>query len=79
MPRFHFHVLDGTSVLDRDGLELPDIGAAKVEAARFVGEVLSHGINGSVWLGHPWRVVVTDGPSPEGGRTYLTLTLSGQE
>jgi hypothetical protein len=79
MPHFYYHVLDGTSVPDRDGVELPDIDAAKVEAFRFAGAVLSDGIDGSVWQGHPWRIVVTDGPSPQGGRTYLTLTLSGQE
>jgi len=79
MPRFYFHIVDGSSIADDTGEELPSIDAAKIEAARLAGAVLSEGIADEIWKGSPWRVVVSDNPSLGGGRTFLTLTLSAQE
>jgi hypothetical protein len=79
MHRFYFHVVDGSAIADDTGEELPSIEAAKIEAARLAGAVLSEGIADEVWKGSPWSVVVSDSPSPEGGHTFLTLTLSAQE
>ena len=39
MPRFHFHVFDGADYPDHDGIDLPDWGAARLEAIRFAGEI----------------------------------------
>jgi hypothetical protein len=78
MPRFYFHVVDGSGIADDTGEERPSIDAAKTEAARFAGAVLSEGIADEIWKGSPWRLVVSDSPSPEGGRTFLTLTLSAR-
>ena len=39
MPRYFFNVIDGFSKPDRDGLELPDIAAARREA-KASGEIL---------------------------------------
>jgi len=77
MPRFHFHILDGKNLTDDIGAELADIDAAKVEAVRIVGEVLtSEGLSADGWQGKTWKIVVNDHPSPGNGRTYYTLTLS---
>lgn len=79
MPRFHFHVLDGAALVDDCGVELRDIAAAKIEAIKFAGAVLSSGSAGEIWQGEPWRLVVNDSSSPSAGKTYFTLTLSAAE
>lgn len=76
MPHYHFHILDGTSVIDETGVELADLTAARVEAIKLVAGVLSGGVLPGFWDGHPWRLVVTDGPSPTAGRTYFVLNFS---
>ena len=40
MPRYFFHVTDGSSVRDDEGTELPDIYTAQAEAIRMSGEIL---------------------------------------
>lgn len=40
MPRYFFHVRDGTTVLDHDGTVLPDLAAAREIAQRFASELL---------------------------------------
>jgi len=76
MRRFYFHLVDGSAIPDDTGVELPSVEAAKIEAAKFAGAVLSEGIADGIWAGSPWRVVVSDSPLPDRGRTFLTLTLS---
>ena len=34
MPRYHFHVHNGVSAQDKEGLELPDLEAAKASACQ---------------------------------------------
>jgi hypothetical protein len=41
MPRYFFHVMDGRAVIDTVGLVLNDDTAARVEALRGAGEMLS--------------------------------------
>ncbi|MCJ2090202.1 hypothetical protein MKK88_30080 [Methylobacterium sp. E-005] len=59
MPRFHFHVHDGCSVLDTEGTELPDTQAARLEAIRIAGDILKHDAH-RIALGEDWRIEVTD-------------------
>ena len=59
MPRFHFHVHDGCSVLDPEGTELPDPQAARLEAIRIAGDILKHDAH-RIALGEDWRIEVTD-------------------
>ena len=59
MPRFHFHVHDGCSVMDTEGTELPDPQAARLEAMRIAGDILKHDAH-RVALGEDWRIEVTD-------------------
>jgi hypothetical protein len=40
MPRFFFHLEDGATFLDADGIDLPDLKAARDEAIRATGEML---------------------------------------
>ena len=74
MPRYFFHVIDGTSVRDEDGTELPDIYVAQAEAIRLSGEVLRD-MGARFWDGTEWRLEVAD----EGGRVLFTLRFSAEE
>lgn len=40
MPRYFFHVLGGLNHPDLQGTELPDLKAARIEAARFAAALL---------------------------------------
>jgi hypothetical protein len=79
MPRFHFHILNGKNLYDDTGAELADIEAAKIEAVRAAGAVLSEGLSPDFWGGTAWEMVVNDNPELRSGRTFFTLTLSATE
>jgi hypothetical protein len=59
MPRYHFHAEDGVCYPDPDGLELPDIEAAKKSAVQYLTERLK-GNSDELWDTGSWRVIVTD-------------------
>lgn len=60
MPKFHFHVDDGTLVADGDGTDLPDLEAAQSEAVKAAGELLRE-LDGRLWQGDKtWLMHVTD-------------------
>lgn len=59
MPRFHFNIYDGVTALDREGIALPDLDAARVEAIRFAGESLRDDAH-RLRLGEDWHMDVTD-------------------
>ena len=60
VPRFYFHVEDGYSSPDNDGIELRDIDAAKTEAVRFAGAILKD-CGAKFWKSSTeWRMVVTN-------------------
>lgn len=47
MPRFHFHVVNGTGeTRDDDGVELPDLEAARLEALSGIRSMLRDEISG---------------------------------
>jgi hypothetical protein len=71
MPRYHFHVQDGRDHPDTDGMELPDIIAARGEA--IAGEMLRD-LNGRLPVGSPWRMDVTD----DAGRSVLILRFTAE-
>jgi hypothetical protein len=71
MTRYFFHVLDGASSRDEDGVECESLTAARAQAASLAGQVLLEG-SGRFWDGQPWSVQVTD----ERGLTLFELHLS---
>lgn len=60
MPRYHFNVYDGVTLLDKKGVELPDTNFARREAIRYAGTLLEDGGEKDN-LGAEWRMEVTDG------------------
>ncbi|QCB55731.1 hypothetical protein E5675_15680 [Sphingopyxis sp. PAMC25046] len=59
MPRFYFHSSSGRAELDEEGVDLADLTAARLEAARYAGHLLADDpalIDDTVSL----RVEVTD-------------------
>ncbi|RYF22147.1 MAG: hypothetical protein EOO77_04700 [Oxalobacteraceae bacterium] len=59
MPRYHFNVYDGVILLDKKGVELPEIMFARREAIRYAGVLLEEGARLEN-LGSEWRMEVTD-------------------
>ncbi|TPI13027.1 hypothetical protein FJW06_15330 [Mesorhizobium sp. B4-1-3] len=60
MTRYFFHVDNGTFIPDEDGVDLPDLDAARMEAVRAAGEMINDAKQ-SFW-DHmtPWIMNVTD-------------------
>ena len=59
MPRFHFNVLDGVSILDEEGTEFPNWEEARTVAIRLAGEIFKDNAQ-HLSLGAQWRMEVTD-------------------
>jgi hypothetical protein len=77
VPRYYFQVKDGTQVRDDDGTELPDLHAARVEAARLAGALLRDRA-WKFWDGRPWHIEGANGP--EGvGRLLSRLSFSAAD
>ena len=74
MPRFYFHIEDGTSIADDVGMELPDVAEAKCEAVRYAGRLICDHA-GEFWDAGQWNMTVSD----ERGLTLFALHLSGTE
>lgn len=74
MPRYYFHLHDGTTHPDRDGLELADIGAARKHAASYLADLLRDG-GEMIWNGEDWQLNVTD----DAGLVYFTIHIVAVE
>jgi hypothetical protein len=76
MQRFYFHLSDGQTILDDDGVELADVAEVRDNALSAVSGLIGDLKSGSdFWAGEPWELWVTD--QPDGlGKTFLTLSLS---
>jgi hypothetical protein len=72
MPRYFFNVVDGVSLPDPDGVELPDLRTARIEAIRFSAQCLSEAAD-SFWDSEEWRLNVTD----DHGLILFYLQISG--
>ena len=57
--RLFFNLAGAVHDPDNDGVELPDIGAAREQAVKFAGEYINHRPE-AVWLGDELRLEVTD-------------------
>jgi hypothetical protein len=59
VPRYFFHVHDGTDVPDLEGTELRDITAARAQGLMLAGEIIRDaGRRGD--LGEDWSIEVSD-------------------
>jgi hypothetical protein len=58
MPRYYFSIANGRSFDDVDGLELPDIAAARAEAIGFASDLMRMEPERRDWSA--WVVRVTD-------------------
>ena len=63
MSRYFFHVEDGVFTRDRDGMELLDDAAAKVEAVRRTGECLAARPQ-EFWETQRWRILIAPEDKP---------------
>jgi Domain of unknown function (DUF6894) len=72
MPMYYFNLQDGHTVVDTDGTDLPDVGAARIHATGVVRELTSNGggILTQSWSG--WTMLVQD----EHGTELFSLTMS---
>ncbi|MGA0607540.1 DUF6894 family protein [Phenylobacterium sp. VNQ135] len=64
METFYFHSSGALPHRDDEGVELPNRGAAEVEALRVVGELLKDG-QGWLWGPEPLVLQVTDADAEE--------------
>jgi hypothetical protein len=73
MPRYFFHIVDGSFRVDPEGMELPDIAAARVEAIAAAGEILRD--SAKKWKGTEWQMHVIN----EDQSTVLKLVFSAEQ
>lgn len=59
MPRFHFNVYDGVTILDAEGVELASLDEACTEAIALAGQMLKD-YPERVRSDEEWRIEVTD-------------------
>ncbi len=59
MPRYHFHIHDGRTIIDTDGMDLADTAQARRMAIRITGQYLEDEAD-LISLGEEWRMEVTD-------------------
>ena len=72
MPHYFFHRTDGGFDPDREGTELPDLTAARLEAVRYAaGTVRDH--PQYVWDGKDFRIEVSD----DSGMLLCTVIIMG--
>ena len=66
MSRYYFDLLDGEDfVKDDEGMELPDIGSAHIEATESLTDMVKDiTTRGSNPLGHPMSIEVSDSEGP---------------
>ncbi len=71
MQRYFFHTQDGQSFHDADGTLLADDDAARVEAARVLGQLVNEHPS-HIWRDDQFHIVVTD----ESGLVLFQLELA---
>jgi hypothetical protein len=74
VPRYFFHVYDGTTLLDEEGAELPGLDEAGREALATIGEIIRDG-GIKPWQVSDWHMEVTDAA----GQVMLKLHFSDKD
>jgi hypothetical protein len=59
LQRYYFHSEDGYAFRDEEGTLLPNDEAARIEAARVLGQMVNEQ-PGAVWCDDQFRITVTD-------------------
>ena len=59
MTVYHFNIIDGVTLPDPDGVDLPNLEEARVQAVRLAGDLLRYSTNHFLRDGE-WRLEVTD-------------------
>ncbi len=75
MPVFYFHLQNGSTKIDHEGIELPDLSAARDEAAGTIAAILREDDMNSLWHGESLRLWVTEA-SHDGAPPLLELRIS---
>ena len=78
MPRFYFHIEDDVRHIDHEGVELPDLEAARDEAVSAAWQILRNGAAKSLWSGKFWRMWVTQTPFAN-EKPLFVLRFSAEE
>ena len=74
MPRYFFHIEDGSIVHDDEGTELKDLAVAKCEAVKLAGQMICDAA-GDFWDREEWKLTAAD----EDGLTLFCLQFFGTE
>ncbi|WP_426954950.1 DUF6894 family protein [Muricoccus radiodurans] len=74
MPKFHFHLKDGTPLTDANGTEMDSLDAARREACQRLIE-LALSVGERPWTHRVWQVDVTNAA----GLLQFSLMLTGTD
>jgi hypothetical protein len=74
MAKYFFHTDSDLRHTDADGAELPNMEAAREEAARLIAGMLRDGAK-VFWGTEPWTMTVTD----DTGLIFFTISVHGQD
>lgn len=75
--RYFFHTEDGRRFCDEEGTELPTETAARLEAARVLGQLMNED-PATVWHGEPLRLRVTDSDNRPLFTLAVVATIAGR-
>lgn len=70
MPRYFFHVYDDVIAIDEEGMELPNVAAARLQALRGARDIVAEQVKHGYFVLSHWIDVVDDG-----GEAVLTLSF----
>ena len=74
LPRYFFHVVDGSFNIDNDGTVLASLTEAQSQAITMAGEIMRDA-GTKFWAGEDWQMHVTD----DNKRTLFKLRFSSEE
>jgi hypothetical protein len=75
--RYFFHIRNGETLFDDEGMELSNLDAVRQEALLSSTEMLRGHNASEFWSGEPWKLWVTD--APNGGEdTILAITFASR-
>lgn len=60
MPRYFFHVDGERRYVDKDGVELADLVAARRESLRVIGELITGDALDDIWSVGEWVMTIAD-------------------